>query len=228
MSSTRRVPAPLAWLALLASAGVAVAVLTGMLPAGPAPAGTPDTIGVPAAAEPRPGAVGTVPPATAPAAPPASYGKPSAVPRPVALRIPSADVDAPVLPVGVREGDAVDVPEDARTVGWYRYGVAPGAAEGSAVLVGHVDSIRQGKGELFKMLDVEVGARIEVERADGSRLSYRVTSVEKIEKRRLPAEELFARDGPPVLTLITCGGPFDPDRGGYRDNVVVTGVPERS
>lgn len=28
------------------------------------------------------------------------------------------------------------------------------------------------------------------------------------------------------LTLISCGGVYDPDRGGYQDNVVVTAVPE--
>ncbi len=37
--------------------------------------------------------------------------------------------------------------------------------------------------------------------------------------------ELFARSGPARLTVITCGGPYLADQGGYQDNVVVTAVP---
>ncbi len=47
-------------------------------------------------------------------------------------------------------------------------------------------------------------------------------------KRALPLEELFRRDGREVLTLITCGGPYLADAGGYQDNVVVSAVPVRS
>jgi hypothetical protein len=41
-------------------------------------------------------------------------------------------------------------------------------------------------------------------------------------------DKYFARDGAVRLTLITCGGPFDQDTRHYRDNVVVTAVPESS
>lgn len=40
----------------------------------------------------------------------------------------------------------------------------------------------------------------------------------------LPAR-VFAREGGPVLTPITCGGTFDPRIGRYLDNVVVYAVP---
>ena len=43
----------------------------------------------------------------------------------------------------------------------------------------------------------------------------------------LPLDRLFARDGPPRLTLITCGGPFLPEYLSYRDNVVVVAEPLR-
>jgi hypothetical protein len=50
-------------------------------------------------------------------------------------------------------------------------------------------------------------------------------SRELIQKRALPLDALFRRDGPPRLALITCGGPFLPDVGSYRDNVVVVAEP---
>jgi hypothetical protein len=43
-------------------------------------------------------------------------------------------------------------------------------------------------------------------------------------KQDLPAD-LFSRQGPPTLTLITCGGAFDEATGHYVDNVVVVASP---
>jgi hypothetical protein len=45
------------------------------------------------------------------------------------------------------------------------------------------------------------------------------------DEQALPLDALFRRDGPPRLTLVTCGGPFLPEVGGYRDNVVVVAEP---
>jgi len=45
-------------------------------------------------------------------------------------------------------------------------------------------------------------------------------------KDTAPLAELFARSGQPRLTLITCGGSFDAAGGSYRDNVVITAVPQ--
>jgi len=36
---------------------------------------------------------------------------------------------------------------------------------------------------------------------------------------------LFRTDGPPMLTLVTCGGPFDSATHHYRDNIVVSAAP---
>ena len=61
--------------------------------------------------------------------------------------------------------------------------------------------------------------------ATGRRRRWRVVSRELISKQVLPLDRLFARDGPPRLTLITCGGPFLPEFRSYRDNVVVVAEP---
>ena len=44
-------------------------------------------------------------------------------------------------------------------------------------------------------------------------------------KRELDRERIFMRNGPPVLTLITCGGDFNPSIRRYDSNVVVYAVP---
>jgi hypothetical protein len=44
------------------------------------------------------------------------------------------------------------------------------------------------------------------------------------QEHRYPAEA-FDRIGRARLVLITCGGPFDPSTGNYRDNIVAYAVP---
>lgn len=141
------------------------------------------------------------------------------------MRLAGIDVDAVVVAVGVDERGEMEVPRDVRTVGWYRFGPGPGSDAGSAVLSGHVDDRVQGRGAFYALTDVEVGDPVRVELTDGTDVAYRVSRVERIDKSVLPVDRLFARDGAPHLTLVTCGGEFDYATRNYRDNVVVTAEP---
>ena len=144
---------------------------------------------------------------------------------PVAVKIPKIDVNTEVLPVGLDKARAVDIPEDITKVGWYKLGVAPGADQGSAVLVAHRDGRVQGHGVFYDLGNLSVGDKVVVTDAAGNKLKYKVVSREMIPKKGLPLKELFAIDGPARLTLISCGGYYDKNNGGYQDNVVVTAVP---
>jgi LPXTG-site transpeptidase (sortase) family protein len=146
---------------------------------------------------------------------------------PVRVRSAPVGIDAAVTSVGVDGRGEMEVPQDVRTVGWYRFGPGPGAAAGSAVLAGHVDDRVQGRGAFFDLTGLGVGDPVQVDLADGRVLGYRVTQVERIDKASLPVDRLFARDGAPHLTLVTCGGEFDRAARSYRDNVVVTAEPMR-
>jgi sortase (surface protein transpeptidase) len=176
------------------------------------------------------------PPASAPATPagpplppmtarPATPAPPPRGPAPVRLRIPSLGVDAPVVPTGVTASGDVAVPERGAEVGWYAPGARPGAPEGSAVLVGHVDTASQGPGALSRLRRADVGAEVLVELADGSRLRYAVAGRDLVPKPDLPRDALFAARGAPQLVLVSCGGPFDATTRRYRDNVVVVARP---
>lgn len=182
---------------------------------GPAAGDDPD----PAAGAP------TAPTAAAPAT--VGPGDP-AVPEPAApvrIRLVDLDTDAAVVPVGVDEQGAMQVPEDVRTVGWYRFGPGPGGP-GSSVLSGHVDDRVQGRGAFYRLAELAEGDRVRVDLADGTELGFRVRAVERIDKSELPVDRLFAREGAPRLTLVTCGGDFDRAARQYRENVVVTAEPE--
>jgi sortase family protein len=170
-----------------------------------------------------------------PAAPPvaevptvvARDAAPSAVPQrpsPVRVAVPGLGVHAPVEPVGVRDDGQMALPDDVDRLGWYRFGPAPGA-DGSAVLAGHVDDVTQGLGALAPLRDAEPGAEVVVTDAAGADTRWQVVSRETVAKQALPVDRLFARSGPPRVVLITCGGEFLPEVGGYESNVVVVAEP---
>jgi sortase (surface protein transpeptidase) len=145
-------------------------------------------------------------------------------PTPVTLAVPALGIEAPVDPVGVRGDGQMAIPDDVDRVGWYRFGPVPGA-EGSAVLAGHVDDREQGLGELAPLREAEVDAEVLVTDATGHTARWRVVSRERIDKQTLPVDRLFAREGPPRLVLVTCGGEFLPEVGAYESNVVVVAEP---
>ena len=56
-------------------------------------------------------------------------------------------------------------------------------------------------------------------------LRYRVVSTKSLLKKRLPYEKYFAVDGRHNLVLISCGGYYDRNNGGYQDNIIVIAEP---
>ena len=151
--------------------------------------------------------------------------RPDRTPRPVELRIPAIDVRVPVDVVGLDASGQVEVPEDVARAGWYRFSAKPASGEGSTVIVGHVDGVDQGAGAFYDLRSLNPGDTITVTRADDRQVTYEVVARERFAKSQVPLRELFSRSGPERLTLITCGGPFDPASLEYTDNIVVTAVP---
>ncbi|MCR2827830.1 class F sortase [Microbacterium sp. zg.Y909] len=152
-------------------------------------------------------------------APPPPVQAPSAAPQQLA----SADlgIDMPVVPVGVQDDGSMEIPVDPAVAGWYRYGPAPADADGTTVLAAHVDSRVYGIGPLSVLRDAQPGQTLQLTDADGAVTSYTVESVTYIPRAELPVDQLFDRDGPRSLVVITCGGEFDEQSRTYSDNVVL-------
>ncbi len=144
---------------------------------------------------------------------------------PVGLRIDRLSVDAPVDSYGVDSSGQMDVPDNVTDVGWYKFGPSPGEP-GSAVLAAHVDLAGSGPGVFFDLDSLEEGDRVIVVHEDGSESPFRVVARATYEKEELPLDVIFSREGPAVLTLITCGGGFNRDIARYDSNVVVYAVPD--
>ncbi len=215
-------------------AGLLAGLLAGVLGA----AGLVVSAVVVVPAEPAPGAHALPPLPPAPVVPARSVEPPrdgSVTPpvtrraaravNPVGLAIAAVGFSAPVSPVGATGEGQMALPADPRVLGWYRFGPSIGPhARGSAVIAGHLDSVRFGLGPLVRLRDVRPGDRMRVLGSDSSTRTFVVRRVDRYDRRALPAE-LFARRGPLRLRIITCGGAYDPDHGGYQQNLVVTATP---
>jgi sortase (surface protein transpeptidase) len=155
----------------------------------------------------------------------ATTSESATAPPPARLRIPALGVDATVRAVGVQRDGAMVIPASPTSVGWYRYGSAPADPVGHTVIAGHVATREDGPGALAALSGAERGMRVEVVDADGTTHRYVVRGRESIRKKALPVDEIFAREGKPLLVLVTCGGEYLPELRSHRDNVVVTATP---
>ncbi|MFJ9551364.1 class F sortase [Streptomyces erythrochromogenes] len=136
------------------------------------------------------------------------------------IRIPTINVDAPVMTVGLDAEGWIDAPppQDRNLAGWYLNGISPGQ-RGSAVIVGHVDNA-QGPAVFYGLGSVKPGNQIEVERYDGRTAVFEVYGVEVFSKEAFPGARVYGDTGHAELRVITCGGGYSKARG-YDGNVVV-------
>ncbi len=142
--------------------------------------------------------------------------------RPISIYIPAINVSSPVNSVGLNPDHTMETPHPGSLfdqAAWYRYSPTPGQM-GPSVIVGHVDSA-MGPSVFFKLGALKPGQRIKVTRADHTTAAFEVDSVESFLKNSFPSRIVYGDTDYPALRLITCGGSFDKETGGYRNNIVV-------
>jgi LPXTG-site transpeptidase (sortase) family protein len=137
---------------------------------------------------------------------------------PTRLQIASIKVDAAVESVGLDSQGRMAVPSQASDVAWFQLGAAPGDV-GDAVIAGHLDWTN-GPAVFWYLGKLKKGDPITVQRADGSTVKFAVDS-SKMVPYDSSTDSLFTSAGPPALTLITCAGTWDRQRGTYLQRLVV-------
>lgn len=152
---------------------------------------------------------------------PRPAAEPDPLPRalPVRLEIPSIGVRTDVVQLGLEADRTIEVPTDPKQAGWYRYSPTPGQV-GPAVVVGHVDSV-EGPAVFHELGALQLDARIRVLRDDGRVAVFSVRRVATYEKDAFPTRAVYGDLKKPGLRLITCGGSYDADDGGYQANSIV-------
>jgi hypothetical protein len=140
---------------------------------------------------------------------------------PVRLAIPAIGVDTWLLQLGLHADGTIEVPPVAgdAPAGWYRNLASPGEV-GPAVVLGHVDSARDGPAVFFRLRELRAGDEIAVYRQDGRTAVFTVDRVAEYTKAAFPTTEVYGGLDHSALRLVTCGGQFDRYRREYKGNVV--------
>jgi hypothetical protein len=163
------------------------------------------------------------PPVEAPSAtplPPIAAAAPVAESAPRGVAVPAIGLrTAGLVGLGLTPDGAMEVPDDAPTVGWFRLGPTPGKT-GPAVLAAHVDYAGVD-GAFVRLGEVQPGDTVDVQRADGTTATFTAYRTERFAKSAFPTEQVYGDTDGAELRLITCGGAFDDANGNYVDNVVV-------
>ncbi|WP_346110088.1 class F sortase [Nonomuraea maheshkhaliensis] len=144
--------------------------------------------------------------------------KPAAAVVPKSIDIPSIEVEAQLMKLGLQKNGEVELPpyEKPKVAGWYTGSAVPGE-KGPSVIIGHVDT-KTAPAVFYKLRQLRKGQTVKVERSDGKVVSYKVDSIEQVHKDSFPSDRVYLEDG---LKLVTCGGKFDYATGEYLDNIIV-------
>lgn len=138
---------------------------------------------------------------------------------PVSLSIPSIGVVAPVVNVGLIEGDKLDAPKDGRITGWFELGTVPGNV-GNAVIDGHL-TLHRTTAIFWNLRKVVKGEFIYVRDTAGATRRFRVTHAETYDVRNAPMQEIFGTTDRRRLNLITCAGKWDRSLNHYDKRLIV-------
>lgn len=140
---------------------------------------------------------------------------------PRVLYIDKLDIAARILPMGVNGDNSIQSPRNIFDAGWYTGSVKPGDI-GAMFIDGHASGpTREG---LFAYLDKLVeGDEIQVEKGDGTRLTYRVVHAEVADLAALDMKKMLLPYGNTLrgLNLMTCSGEWLADQETFSQRVIV-------
>lgn len=142
--------------------------------------------------------------------------------EPAEIDIPKIGTHAVVVPLGRDANGFMEAPDDPDTVGWFQPGVKIGVP-GNVLLDGHVDW--GGRLRVFGLLrELQPGDSFQITDSGGDVLTYSVAWTRLYDADTAPLGEIFQQTSDEEVTLITCGGAFDPSVHMYLGRWVVRGI----
>lgn len=125
---------------------------------------------------------------------------------PVLLKIPTINVNAKIIPVGITNLGAMDTPKGPSDTGWFDLGPVPGEI-GSAVIDGH-RGFRTGPAVFDDLHKINVGDKIFVENKDGKNFMF-VVREKKVYGANENVPDVWNKNDKAHLNLITCSGTWN-------------------
>ena len=143
---------------------------------------------------------------------------------PIAFQVDKFGIDAPIASGAVVDGVMQD-PSGPWVVAWYDQ-LGKVRERNNVVMAGHVDYYTVGPAVFWNVRELVPGDVVRVLTEDGEAVEYAVEWAQMYDvATQLTPEviqtEIVGDTGQESLTLITCGGPFDPATGQYLQRFVV-------
>lgn len=136
------------------------------------------------------------------------------------LEIPSINVNARVLTMGLEPSGKMAVPNNYTEVGLYQYGARPGM-KGTAVMGAHVDNGGAIPGVFKSLSKVKEGDKVYFYTADGERLTYTIVKTKVYAYNEKNTQEVFDQTtSKKRIALITCHGRWLPFENTYNQRFV--------
>jgi len=146
--------------------------------------------------------------------------------EPVYVSIPITDMPVHIQKVGVGSDFAMEVPDDAFTLGWLTSSSRVGE-NGNMILSGHFDDSFGRPGVFYNLSSLKKGNKVKVRNENGQVYEYIVTGSEYVGEENINGVfTAYRYENRPVLTLITCGGVWNEQKGAYDKRLIVKAVLE--
>lgn len=135
--------------------------------------------------------------------------------------IPEIGVKAVVKPTWQTKDGAIGTPTNIYDTSWYVHSAKPGQP-GATFIDGHVSS-SASSGVFYKLKDLRSGDEIQIEKGDGTRITYRVVKKVFYAYDNVNMEQALAPVNPNKsgLTLMTCAGDVMPHTNAFSQRVAV-------
>ncbi len=130
-----------------------------------------------------------------------------------------------VLSMGLTDAGAVATPKSVWDAGWYEGSSSPADTTGAALIVGHVAGPTTA-GIFYNLHKLESGDEVTITMGDDSVKAYSVVAKEEVvaDQMNMNTYMVSKNIDKPGLTLVTCGGEFDPKTNTYDKRTVVFAV----
>ncbi|MGI8486876.1 MAG: SpaA isopeptide-forming pilin-related protein [Thermomicrobiales bacterium] len=140
---------------------------------------------------------------------------------PASISIPSIKVEATAEVKEILDG-VMQEPSDEKIVTWYKETARLGE-NGNVVIAGHLNWWGFPEAVFFNLSSLKAGDLIQVSDGHGGTFTYVVTTVRQMPNDGNP-DTITRGTGAETLTLITCGGEWDPAASEYNSRTVVQAV----
>jgi LPXTG-site transpeptidase (sortase) family protein len=136
------------------------------------------------------------------------------------VRLPRFGVAAPIFRVGINTQSEMELPHNARDVAWLDEGGFPGDTQ-NPVLAGHINYSHRA-GSFSRIQQLRPGDTIVVD-INGKHYEYAVRWTCLFDRQTDLAAQIMGYTNTQSITLISCGGVFDPAAGTHNKRVAVRG-----